>query len=104
MVRSDAMHHKGGDVMAAASTTTKMTLRRLAALLGALALVGLTFHAGRASAVPQPSMESALGHLEQAKAALERAEHNKGGFRVKALQLTSQAIGAVREGIAVGNK
>ena len=91
-----------------ATTTTrnakKISLRRMVALVGALALVALTFVAGRASAVPQPSMESALGHLEQAKAALERAEHNKGGFRAKALQLTSQAIVAVREGIAVGNK
>src|SRR6266542_3675026 len=104
------MHAKGGEVMATAATTTtiniatRVTLRRLALLVGALALVGLTFWAGRASAVPQPSMESALGHLEQAKAALERAEHNKGGFRAKALHLTSEAIVAVREGIAVGNK
>jgi hypothetical protein len=86
------------------TTSNPRTLRRLAALLGALALVALTFWAGRASAVPQPRMESALGHLEQAKAALENAEHNKGGFRVKALQLTNEAIAAVREGIAVGNK
>jgi hypothetical protein len=35
---------------------------------------------------------------------LEKAEHNKGGFRVKALDHTNQAIAAVREGIAAGNK
>jgi hypothetical protein len=107
MVRSRSVHHKGGNVMTAATTTRsakKLSLRRSLALVAGLALVALTFCAGRASAVPQPSMESALGHLEQAKVALERAEHNKGGFRAKALQLTSEAILAVREGIAVGNK
>jgi hypothetical protein len=99
------MHHKGGANMATTTTSTsKGTLRRLALAMAALVLVALTFWAGRASAVPQPNMESALGHLEQAKAALERAEHNKGGFRAKALQHTNEAIVAVREGIAVGNK
>ena len=49
-------------------------------------------------------MEAALGHLEQAKAALERGEHNKGGFRVKAIEHVNQAIAAVHEGITAGNK
>jgi hypothetical protein len=84
--------------------TTKLALRRWSLLASALGLLALMFLAGRASAVPQPNMEAALGHLEQAKAALERAEHNKGGYRVKALQATSEAIAAVREGIASGNK
>jgi hypothetical protein len=75
----------------------------IAITLGVCVLV-LTFLVGRASAVPQPNMEAALGHLEQAKSALERAEHNKGGFRVKALDHCNQAIAAVREGIAAGNK
>jgi hypothetical protein len=83
---------------------TKLRIWKLTAVAAAVMLLGLTFFAGRASAVPQPNMEAALGHLEQAKAALERAEHNKGGFRVRALELTSEAIKAVREGIAAGNK
>ena len=83
---------------------TKVKVRRLSGVVGALLLAALLFAAGRASAVPQPDMESALGHLEQAKAALERAQHNKGGFRVKALDHCNQAIAAVREGIAAGNK
>jgi hypothetical protein len=49
-------------------------------------------------------MEAALGHLEQAKTALERAEHNKGGFRVQALEHCNQAIASVRKGIEAGNK
>ncbi len=82
---------------------TKTKLWQLATVVLALAL-GIALLAGRAQAVPQPNMESALGHLEQAKAALEHAEHNKGGFRQKALDLTNGAIAAVREGIAQGNK
>jgi hypothetical protein len=78
-------------------------LWKLSTLALALALV-TTLFATRAQAVPQPNMEAALGHLEQAKTALERAEHNKGGFRVKALEATNAAIAAVREGIAVGNR
>jgi hypothetical protein len=82
----------------------RIGLWRAATLVLALALVIVTVLARRAQAVPQPNMEAALGHLEQAKAALERAEHNKGGFRVKALEATNAAIAAVREGINVGNR
>ena len=83
---------------------TKIQLFRWSALLGAVALLVVTFLAGRASAMPQPNMQAALGHLEQAKESLEHAEHNKGGFRVKAVELVNQAIAATREGIAMGNK
>jgi hypothetical protein len=83
---------------------TKMKLWKVSALVFGVALMVLTFFAGRASAVPQPNMEAALGHLEQAKASLEKAEHNKGGFRVTAIGHVNQAIAAVREGIAIGNK
>lgn len=83
---------------------TKVKLWKLAALMAGVMLLVLTFAVGRASALPQPNLEAALGHLEQAKAALERAEHNKGGFRVKALEQTNQAIAATREAIALGNK
>ena len=84
--------------------STKVKMWKLVGAMAAVMLLVITFFAGRASAVPQPNMEAALGHLEQAKAMLEKAEHNKGGFRVKALGFTNQAIGAVREGIAAGNK
>jgi hypothetical protein len=84
--------------------STKVKMWKLAGVMAAVMLLALTFFVGRASAVPQPNMEAALGHLEQAKAALERAEHNKGGFRVKAMEHVTQAIAAVREGIAQGNK
>lgn len=83
---------------------TKVKLYRWTALVGAMVLMVAMFLAGRASAMPQPKMQEALGHLEQAKASLEHAEHNKGGFRVRAIELIDQAIAATREGIAAGNK
>ena len=83
---------------------TRIKLWKLSTVMLAIALAGMTLVATRAHAVSQPNMEAALGHLEQAKASLERAEHNKGGFRVKAMELTNGAIAAVREGIAVGNR
>ena len=83
---------------------TKVKMCKLSTVMVGVMLLALTFFVGRASAVPQPNMEAALGHLEQAKAALEKAEHNKGGLRVKALDHVNQAIAATREAIAVGNK
>lgn len=47
----------------------------------------------------QPNMEAALEHLNQAKASLQKAEHNKGGHRDRAMQFVDQAIGEVRAGI-----
>ena len=48
----------------------------------------------------EPHMSAALGHLEQAKAELEKAMPNKGGHRERALQLVDQAIQQVQEGEA----
>lgn len=46
----------------------------------------------------EPHMSAAMGHLEQAKAELERATPNKGGHREKAMQLVDEAMQQVREG------
>ena len=51
----------------------------------------------------QPHMRAALQHLQAAKAELEAAEHDKGGHRARAQQLTQQAIEEVKAGISVGN-
>jgi hypothetical protein len=83
---------------------TRVKMWKLATAMACVLVLAMTFFVGRASAVPQPNMEAALGHLEQAKAALEKAEHNKGGFRVKAMEHVNQAIAATREAIAIGNK
>jgi hypothetical protein len=76
---------------------------KLAAALLAL-VVALSLTAARARATAQPNLDAALGHLEQAKAALERAARDKAGNRDKALELTGAAIAAVRDGIAAGNR
>lgn len=47
----------------------------------------------------QPNMRNALAALEDARRYLQRASTGKGGHRARALELTSQAIGQVREGI-----
>jgi hypothetical protein len=53
---------------------------------------------------PQPNMEAALGHLRDARASLEKAEHNKDGWRVKAIESTELAIKETQRGIAFANK
>jgi hypothetical protein len=70
----------------------KSLLILMAAFLGAAAIVY--------SKVPdQPYMTAALADLQKAKAELKIAEHNKGGHRVVALNLTNQAISEVNKGI-----
>jgi hypothetical protein len=82
---------------------TRLKLWQLTTLLLTVALAVVSLFAARAQAVPQPHMEAALGHLEQAKSALALAD-NKGGFRAKAIEATNAAIGFVREGIQLGNR
>jgi len=48
----------------------------------------------------QPHMQAALKSLQQAKIELEKAAHDKGGHRVKAIELIDQAISEVKQGIA----
>jgi hypothetical protein len=40
----------------------------------------------------EPHLSAAYGHLEQAKAELEKAAPNKGGHRERAMQLVDQAM------------
>jgi len=47
----------------------------------------------------QPHMRNAENYLMQAKDELQKATHNKGGHRVKAIDLVNQALWHVREGI-----
>ena len=49
----------------------------------------------------QPHMQSALSYLQSARAELQVAEHNKGGHRVRAIELIDRAIGEVQAGIEV---
>jgi hypothetical protein len=47
----------------------------------------------------QPNMQAALGSLESALGYLNRAEHNKGGWRVAAINSTREAIAQTQAGI-----
>ena len=67
----------------------------LAAIVVALVLLVPRF----AFSEDQPHMQEPLRHLQAAAEELQRAEHDKGGHRAKALELTQQAIQHVNEGI-----
>jgi hypothetical protein len=75
-----------------------MKLHRLVIALLIITAIASGFVAGRASA-DQPHMQAALEHLRMAKAELERADHDKGGHRDKAMRLTNDAIAEVERGI-----
>ena len=48
----------------------------------------------------QPNMEGALAELRAARGHLERAEHDKGGWRVSAVEETNKAIRETETGCA----
>jgi hypothetical protein len=59
--------------------------------------------AGRTHA-HQPHLVAALDHLKAARSELEMAEHNKGGHRVKAIELVDQAIDQTKAAIEFGER
>ncbi|MFO0548018.1 MAG: hypothetical protein U0271_06500 [Polyangiaceae bacterium] len=83
------------------SCVSKTNLWKLSTLLlaGALAY-DLAGSERTAQAEPQPHMKDALASLRSAKKDLEAASADKGGHRVKALELTKSAIDEVEKGIA----
>jgi hypothetical protein len=50
----------------------------------------------------QPHMRRALEHLRAARAELQAAEHNKAGWRMRALENTDRAISETERGMAAG--
>jgi len=48
----------------------------------------------------QPHMRRALEHLRAARAELEVAEHNKGGWRIRAIEHVARAIRETENGMA----
>lgn len=72
-----------------------MEIRKaLAISLAGTAIFGAGMVHGR-----QPHMQAALDHLRDARAQLEQASADKGGHRVKAIELINQAIDEVQAGI-----
>ncbi len=78
------------------TTENKMTRRDLAMLAAGAAGIALVASPAEAA---QPNMNKALDHLRSAYAFLEKANDNKGGHRVKAMEYTAAAIAQVKEGI-----
>jgi hypothetical protein len=81
-----------------------MNVSKLVAL-GAIAATVITvgFHAAHAQAAAcnnQPMMIRALESLRGARAALEHAEHDKGGWRGRAIEETNKAIAQTEHGCA----
>jgi hypothetical protein len=72
--------------------------------IGALALsLGTEISLAAGVCHDQPNMAAALGALRSARASLEKAEHNKGGWRVAAIEKTSAAITETERGCAFGD-
>ncbi|HLE24911.1 MAG TPA: hypothetical protein VI935_04585 [Thermodesulfobacteriota bacterium] len=75
--------------------------RRILAVLIICALIVASFISGSVIA-DQPHMHSALDHLRAAREQLEQASPDKGGHRVKAINLVNEAIREVKAGIEAG--
>ena len=79
-------------------------------LAGALVLavgggfVSASTRGGEGPLEPQPHMKAALELLQKAHAQLGQATPDKGGHRVKAMELTKAAIEETKAGIAFDNK
>jgi hypothetical protein len=71
------------------------------ALSGAVTVLAV---AKAAAAEPQPRMRSALRSLRLAERELAKADDDKGGHRVAALELVRRAIAETEAGIAFDNR
>ena len=91
--------------LAILSTAAFVTLLGYATQVGdASAATASASSSATTRAGSQPNMEAARDHLRQARAYLEKAEHNKGGWRVAAVQSTDVAIREVSRGITYANE
>jgi hypothetical protein len=74
----------------------------LCAIAGTVITVG--YHAahaqGAAACRDQPMMTKALESLRHARGALDHAEHDKGGWRGRAIEETNKAISETERGCA----
>lgn len=65
--------------------------------------LALSLASAPVESAPQPMMKKALASLKAAKKQLAAATPDKGGHRVKAIDLVDQAIGEVQAGIDFDN-
>lgn len=74
----------------------------LVAMAASVVIIG--YRAAEAQACRnQPNMEGALTALRSARASLERAEHNKGGWRERAIGSTDEALSETQRGCAAAD-
>ena len=64
----------------------------LLSIAGLVASVGVQSAKADGACHNQPNMQAALDHLKRARASLDKAEHNKGGWRDRAITATDNAI------------
>jgi hypothetical protein len=76
-----------------------MTRKSTTLILAAAVALGTGVATLSAHAEKQPKMRAALAQLHKAKETLKDAEADKGGHRVKAVQLLDEAIKEVEAGI-----
>jgi hypothetical protein len=69
--------------------------------LSSLIIVSVIAMGVSSARADQPHMRAALHHLREARVQLLVAEHNKGGWRERALQNVDRAIHEVENGMAV---
>ena len=75
----------------------KTYMTKISAIMLAVFLTVTTF--ALPARVDQPHMKAALNELRQAQKSLDKATPDKGGHRAKAIELTANAIAAVKNGI-----
>lgn len=78
-----------------------IALCSLAALAGT---VGMNVASAAGVCHNQPNMASALTSLRAARASLDKAEHDKGGWRTKAIEATDNAIRETERGCSFDDK
>jgi hypothetical protein len=71
------------------------TLKITIVILLSVSTLGLS-----SASAGQPRMHRALEHLRAAKAELQAAEHNKGGWRDRAIENVNRAIADTERGVA----
>ncbi len=72
----------------------------LSAIAGSVISIGTQISSAAGVCHDQPNMAGALGALKSARGYLSNAEHNKGGWRVAAIEATDKAIAETDRGCA----
>jgi hypothetical protein len=70
--------------------------------LGVVVVAAIASMALNSAKADQPHMQRALEHLRAAREELRTAEHNKGGWRVRALNHVERAISDTEAGMHAG--